>query len=377
MAPARRRPHARRARGRPPPIPDSSRSCSARAPAGQLVIGTSLAPLRSTRSPKAPDTIRRIAERAVRIAPHLRGVKVAAAWSGRRAHDPGRPPGHRPGRDRRARGRRGLLLDRHGHDPGRLPPLRRRRPQLRPGAARMIRPLESKDYPGVAKLLGESMYWLPEPTATGVEHWLDEPARACANASSRRRGGGPHRRLRPEPCSPGTRAARISRRSGSASPRPRGTAASERRSTAAPRSGGRRSESATLQTTAVEGTPGIEFALARGFERTRTAYQQRLELADADLSGLARLEADRAAEGLRVVPLGEIDDIAVAPGAVRDRLARRPRGRGRGQRAAGRVRASHPRRPRDVARGEHGRPRRGHARVARVPARSTRSRCSA
>ncbi len=66
----------------------------------------------------------------------------------------------------------------------------------------------------------------------------------------------------------------------------------------------------TLHTTAVEGTPGIEFALARGFERTRTAYQQRLELADADLSGLAGLEADRAAEGLRVVPLGEIRDIS-------------------------------------------------------------------
>ncbi len=59
--------------------------------AGQLVIGTSLhGSIRE--EPEGPDTVRRIAERAVRIAPHLRGVKVAAAWSGRRAMTPdGRP----------------------------------------------------------------------------------------------------------------------------------------------------------------------------------------------------------------------------------------------------------------------------------------------
>ncbi len=51
------------------------------------MIGTSLhGSLRE--EPEAPDTVRRIAERAVRIAPHLRGVKVAAAWSGRRAMTP-------------------------------------------------------------------------------------------------------------------------------------------------------------------------------------------------------------------------------------------------------------------------------------------------
>ncbi len=60
-------------------------------PAGQLVIGTSLA-ASLHEEPEGQDTVHRIAERAVRIAPHLRGVKVAAAWSGRRGMSPdGRP----------------------------------------------------------------------------------------------------------------------------------------------------------------------------------------------------------------------------------------------------------------------------------------------
>jgi len=55
--------------------------------AGQLRIGTSLS--RSLREePEDADTPRRIAERAVRIAPHLRDVPVVAAWSGRRAVTP-------------------------------------------------------------------------------------------------------------------------------------------------------------------------------------------------------------------------------------------------------------------------------------------------
>ena len=55
--------------------------------AGQLRIGTSLA--RSLREePEGADMPRRLAERAVRIAPHLADVPVVAAWSGRRSMTP-------------------------------------------------------------------------------------------------------------------------------------------------------------------------------------------------------------------------------------------------------------------------------------------------
>ena len=56
-------------------------------PAGHLLIGTSLS--RSLlEEPEGPETVRRLAERAVRISPHLRDVPVVAAWSGRRAMTP-------------------------------------------------------------------------------------------------------------------------------------------------------------------------------------------------------------------------------------------------------------------------------------------------
>ena len=55
--------------------------------AGQCVIGTSLG--RSlTEEAEGPDTVRRLAERAARVSPQLRGVPVVAAWSGRRAMSP-------------------------------------------------------------------------------------------------------------------------------------------------------------------------------------------------------------------------------------------------------------------------------------------------
>ena len=56
-------------------------------PAGHCLIGTSLA--RSIfEEPEAPDTVRRLAERAVRVVPRLAGVPVVACWSGRRAMAP-------------------------------------------------------------------------------------------------------------------------------------------------------------------------------------------------------------------------------------------------------------------------------------------------
>lgn len=56
-------------------------------PAGQCLIGTSLA--RSLlEEPEAPETVRRLAERAVRIVPRLADVPVVASWSGRRAMTP-------------------------------------------------------------------------------------------------------------------------------------------------------------------------------------------------------------------------------------------------------------------------------------------------
>jgi len=56
-------------------------------PAGHCLIGTSLG--RSLlEEPEAADTVRRLAERAVRVAPPLAGVPVVASWSGRRAMTP-------------------------------------------------------------------------------------------------------------------------------------------------------------------------------------------------------------------------------------------------------------------------------------------------
>jgi sarcosine oxidase subunit beta len=56
-------------------------------PAGHCLIGTSLA--RSLlEEAEGPETVRRLAERAVRVAPHLAGVPVVASWSGRRAMTP-------------------------------------------------------------------------------------------------------------------------------------------------------------------------------------------------------------------------------------------------------------------------------------------------
>ena len=55
--------------------------------AGQCLIGTSLR--RSLlEEPETPETVRRLAERAVRVSPVLRDVPVVAAWSGRRAITP-------------------------------------------------------------------------------------------------------------------------------------------------------------------------------------------------------------------------------------------------------------------------------------------------
>jgi glycine oxidase len=56
-------------------------------PAGHCLIGTSLR--RSLlEEPETPETVRRLAERAVRVSPALRDVPVVAAWSGRRAVSP-------------------------------------------------------------------------------------------------------------------------------------------------------------------------------------------------------------------------------------------------------------------------------------------------
>jgi glycine oxidase len=56
-------------------------------PAGHCLIGTSLRRSLLEES-EGPETVRRLAERAVRVAPHLEHVPVAAAWSGRRAMTP-------------------------------------------------------------------------------------------------------------------------------------------------------------------------------------------------------------------------------------------------------------------------------------------------
>jgi glycine/D-amino acid oxidase-like deaminating enzyme len=56
-------------------------------PGGHCLIGTSLK--RSLlQEPETPATVRRLAERAVRVSPVLRDVPVVAAWSGRRAVTP-------------------------------------------------------------------------------------------------------------------------------------------------------------------------------------------------------------------------------------------------------------------------------------------------
>ena len=60
-------------------------------PGGHCLIGTSLR--RSLlQEPETPETVRLLAERAVRVSPVLRDVPVVAAWSGRRSITPdGRP----------------------------------------------------------------------------------------------------------------------------------------------------------------------------------------------------------------------------------------------------------------------------------------------
>ena len=56
-------------------------------PAGHCLIGTSLR--RSLlEEAETPETIRRLAKRAVRVSPVLRDVPVVASWSGRRGHTP-------------------------------------------------------------------------------------------------------------------------------------------------------------------------------------------------------------------------------------------------------------------------------------------------
>lgn len=56
-------------------------------PAGHCLIGTSLRRSLLEES-EGPETVRRLAERAVRVAPQLERVPVVAAWSGRRAMTP-------------------------------------------------------------------------------------------------------------------------------------------------------------------------------------------------------------------------------------------------------------------------------------------------
>jgi glycine/D-amino acid oxidase-like deaminating enzyme len=56
-------------------------------PAGHLLIGTSLRRSILEES-EGPETVRRLCERAARVAPHLADVRVVAAWSGRRAMTP-------------------------------------------------------------------------------------------------------------------------------------------------------------------------------------------------------------------------------------------------------------------------------------------------
>jgi glycine/D-amino acid oxidase-like deaminating enzyme len=56
-------------------------------PAGHCLIGTSLRRSLLEES-EGPETVRRLAERAVRVSPHLERVPVVAAWSGRRAMTP-------------------------------------------------------------------------------------------------------------------------------------------------------------------------------------------------------------------------------------------------------------------------------------------------
>jgi D-hydroxyproline dehydrogenase subunit beta len=60
-------------------------------PAGHCLIGTSLRRSLLEES-EGPDTVRRLAERAVRVSPQLEHVPVVAAWSGRRAMTPDGAP---------------------------------------------------------------------------------------------------------------------------------------------------------------------------------------------------------------------------------------------------------------------------------------------
>jgi GNAT superfamily N-acetyltransferase len=171
-----------------------------------------------------------------------------------------------------------------------------------------IRPLEARDYPGVAKLFAVTMLWLPEPTPNGIRHWLEShPERA---------------RLRLEVAEEDGRVVGYGQTMLSwYTSADNGDAWVGVLPEAEGRGIGselyRRAEEYLLgfdlrkiESSAVEGTAGERFAFARGFVPTRTTYASRLELADADLSALAPLETRLAAEGLRAVPLREVTDVA-------------------------------------------------------------------
>jgi GNAT superfamily N-acetyltransferase len=61
-----------------------------------------------------------------------------------------------------------------------------------------------------------------------------------------------------------------------------------------------------------EGEPGERFLRDRGFRPVRVERVLRLDLADADLSGLGDLRAGKEAEGLELVPLAAVADRADA-----------------------------------------------------------------
>jgi GNAT superfamily N-acetyltransferase len=172
----------------------------------------------------------------------------------------------------------------------------------------VIRELEQRDYPSVAKLLGETMLWLPEPNARSVEHWLvSQPPRAEMQllvAEEKGRVVGylqAHRAWYTRGADIGSIWVGVA---GEARGRGIGAGLYDRGEAHLLGFDPRK-----LQTTALAGSEGERFAEQRGFVQTRTEFHQRLDLAAADLSALPDLEAARAAEGLRLVPLRAIDDV--------------------------------------------------------------------
>ena len=159
-------------------------------PAGHCLIGTSLR--RSLlEEPEGPETVRRLAERAVRVAPRLENVSVIASWSGRRGMTPDGlpvpgPAGEIEGLDvLGGLSSIGMVDRRRAGTTARV----RRARRLRRGAPRVIRTFRDEDARAAVDVLRASaMDWLHSPEACSTASPAIRRGHSSAPGSGKRTG---------------------------------------------------------------------------------------------------------------------------------------------------------------------------------------------